>query len=323
MGDNIKGQMSIFDLMSSSPHEYVIDKPIRLIETFAGIGAQAKALERIGADFEHWKISEWEVSAVSSYYKIHMRDDETDYSADIDVNELQDRLFNMQISTDGKKPMSRTKIKAKGEKWIRRTYNRFMATHNLGSITTIYADDLQIVDKDKYIYLFTYSFPCTDLSVAGKQKGMTKDSGTGSSLIWEVERILTECKEKDCLPQILQMENVPQVHGKKFIAEFNEFISRLERLGYSNYWQDLNAKNYGVAQQRNRTFMISLLGNYSYEFPEPIPLDKCMKDYLDDEVDEKYYVNNERAQKLIQQLIDSGKLEKSGGAERENSIDDK
>ena len=166
--------------------------------------------------------------------------------------------------------------------------------------------DLEIVDKDKYCYILTYSFPCQDLSVAGKQKGMSKDSGTRSGLLWEVERLLKETKEK---PDVLLMENVPQVHGNKFKADFDKWCDSLESFGYTNFWQDLNAKNYGVAQNRNRTFMVSILQqNVTYEFPKAIPLDKTMKDYLEDKVDEKYYINSEKASQLIDKLIENGTL---------------
>ena len=176
-------------------------------------------------------------------------------------------------------------------------------------ITKVHAEDLNICDTNTFTYLLTYSFPCTDLSVAGKQAGMSKGSGTRSGLLWEVERILTEIRDSNGeLPQILFMENVPQVHGKKNINDFEKWLGFLESLGYTNYWQDLNAKNYGVAQNRNRCFMFSFLGNYSYNFPKPIPLKKKLKDYLEDNVDEKYYINNEKAEKLIKQLIDNGTL---------------
>ena len=176
-------------------------------------------------------------------------------------------------------------------------------------ITKVHAEDLNICDTENFTYLLTYSFPCTDLSVAGKQAGMSKGSGTRSGLLWEVERILTEIRDSNGeLPQILFMENVPQVHGKKNINDFEKWLGFLESLGYTNYWQDLNAKNYGVAQNRNRCFMFSFLGNYSYDFPKPIPLEKKLKDYLEDNVDEKYYINNEKADKLIKQLIDNGTL---------------
>ena len=130
---------------------------------------------------------------------------------------------------------------------------------------------------------------------------MSKGSGTRSGLLWEVERLLYECKE---LPEILLMENVPNVHGKANIADFENWIKSLEDLGYTNFWKDLNAKNYGVAQNRNRTFMVSILQqNVIYKFPEPFPLKKTMKDYLEDEVDERYYINSEKAKQLIDKLV--------------------
>ena len=176
-------------------------------------------------------------------------------------------------------------------------------------ITKVHAEDLNICDTEAFTYLLTYSFPCTDLSVAGKQAGMKKGSGTRSGLLWEVERILKEIRNGGGeLPQILFMENVPQVHANANMEDFQNWIDFLTSLGYVSYWQDLNAKNYGVSQNRERCFMCSFLGEYNYHFPQPIPLKKRLKDYLEDDVDEKYYFNNEKAEKLIKQLIDSGTL---------------
>lgn len=176
-------------------------------------------------------------------------------------------------------------------------------------ITKVHAEDLNICNTNAFTYLLTYSFPCTDLSVAGKQAGMSKGSGTRSGLLWEVERILTEIRDSNGeLPQILFMENVPQVHSQDNMPDFRKWLDFLESLGYTNYYQDLNAKNYGVAQNRERCFMFSFLGEYNYHFPQPIPLKKKLKDYLEDNVDEKYYINNEKADKLIKQLIDSSTL---------------
>lgn len=118
---------------------------------------------------------------------------------------------------------------------------------------------------------------------------MAKGEGTRSGLLWEVERLLNECYE---LPQILLMENVTQVHSGRNKEHFDEWISFLESKGYSNYWQDLNAKNFGVPQNRNRTFMVSILGNYIYEFPKEVPLKLRLKDILEKEVNEKYYLSD-------------------------------
>ena len=202
------------------------------------------------------------------------------------------------------------------DKYAIKSYNAIHSTNfSTTDIRTISGSDLGIVDTEHFTYLLTYSFPCQDLSVAGKGAGMTKGSGTRSGLLWEVERLLNETEN---LPQVLLMENVPQVHGKKNIDDFNKWIDFLKSKGYSNYWKDLNAKNYGVAQNRNRCFMVSILGDYSYEFPKEIPLRKTMKDYLEESVDEKYYINNGKAQKLIDKLLADGTI---GGERPRSGID--
>lgn len=171
-------------------------------------------------------------------------------------------------------------------------------------IRDVHAADLGIVDTESFTYLLTYSFPCTDLSVAGKRKGMSRDSGTRSGLLWEVERILKECEN---LPQFLLMENVPMVHGADNSKDFSEWISFLDSLGYRSRWQDLNAKDYGVAQNRVRCFMVSWLDkSFIYDFPEPITLTKTMQDYLEDTVDEKYYLKGDKVDELISQLVELG-----------------
>lgn len=269
--------------------KFKIDKPVRLIELFAGIGSQAKALQNLGVDFEKWVISEWEVNATKSYKAIHCENDNTDYSKGLNQKELINALFGMGISNDGKEPMTLKQVARKNEKWLKNTYNAYKATHNISNLMLASGRDLNIVDVVNYIYILTYSFPCQDLSIAGKQAGMKKGSKTRSGLLWEVERLL---KESENLPQVLIMENVTQVHNKKNFADFQKWIECLEDLGYSNYYADLNAKNYGVPQNRNRCFMVSLLGNYSYTFPLPITLTKRLKDILEADVDEKYYLSS-------------------------------
>lgn len=234
--------ISIFDCMYE---DFKIDKPIRLIELFAGVGSQAMALRNLGANFEHYKVVEFDKYAIASYNAIHETNFET---------------------------MDITKVKG---------------------------EDLEIVDTDSFTYLLTYSFPCQDLSVAGKMKGMTKGDNTRSGLLWEVERLLNEVEN---LPQVLLMENVPQVIGKKNIDNFHLWQHFLEDKGYSNFVDTLNAKNYGVAQNRNRTFMVSILGKWNYNFPKPIPLTKTLKDYLEDEVDEKFYLSEDYNRRFLKSL---------------------
>lgn len=308
-------QMNIFDLTLP---KFQIDKPIRLIELFAGIGSQAMALRNLGADFEHHRISEWEINSNKSYKAIHMPDDNTDYSKKFEKFKWIARvLYEYGISVDGKKRMTLQEIKNRGEKWCRQIYNELMATHNVGSITKIHPLDLKITDTDEYCYIMTYSFPCQDLSLAGKQKGMAKSSGTRSGLLWEVERILNEVEH---LPQVLLMENVPQVHSKANMPDFQKWIDFLLSKGYSNYWKDLNAKDYGVAQNRNRCFMVSILGEWNYKFPTPMPPSKTIKDYLEDEVGEKYYIDNEKTQKLIQMIVENGADNKTSDYEMDGNF---
>lgn len=296
-------QTSIFDFMMP---EVSIDKPIRLIELFGGYGSQAMALKRIGANVEHWKMSEWEIDADKSYNSVHNDKDFKNYARGKSREQLARKLYKRGISNDGSTPMPYSKIRKMSLEQLQKTYNSFCQNQNLGSITNIKGKQLNIVNTNKYEYIMTYSFPCTDLSLSGKQKGMKKGSGTRSGLLWEVERILTELRDEGReLPQILFMENVPQVIGAKNIEDFRDWEDFLKSLGYSNHLQILNAKNYGVAQNRERCFMLSFLGEYNYHFPEPIKLDKRLKDYLEKDVDEKYYIKNEKAKRLIDELIKS------------------
>ena len=609
-------QISFFD----GTQPFRNNKPIRLIELFAGYGSQALALKYLGVPFEHWCLSEWAVKSIQAYKDMHNHDDRTDYSKELTVEQVREWLYG-RISSDYNTPMTNEQINRLSEKQVRTIYNNMRASHNVGSITQITAADLNVVDTDKFTYILTYSFPCVpagtmiktldgykpiesvnvgdfvlthknrykkvlktmtrisnhinhikangiadlqitdehplyvlrngetqwikskdlrqtdlmsfnigknkgvsrcdnkilwllgryvadghinkytynsvnfaigfdkeqafldnipddlksqfkkfekkgcydyriadsefqeacmefgtgalnkeipqwifdlsndkkkifldgyfsgdghirqvrrqtlfctvshklflglqqliidiygtvcglymrrdsrketyndtyngqftiglqrqdqkiigdkifvpireisreekqvqvfnieveednsytcentivhncqDLSQAGQGKGMTKDSGTRSGLLWEVERLLTEMTEK---PQILLMENVPQVVGSTGIKDFAKWIERLERFGYKNYWQCLNAKDYGIPQNRNRCFMVSLLGDYFYSFPNPMKLQVRLKDFLDKKVDEKYYLSD----KTVEMFIEHTKKQQAKG----------
>ncbi len=278
-------QLTMF--MGSEPKR--IGKPVRLIELFAGYGSQAFALEYLGVNFESWRICEWAVKSIQAYKDAHCAEDCTDYSESLTDEEILNYLTAKGISADYNKPMTREQIKRLGAQKQRQIYNNIIATHNLVNIQQVRAADLGITETDKYEYVMTYSFPCQDLSKAGLGKGMEKGSGTRSGMLWEVERILDECEE---LPQVLLMENVPDVIGVNNIKHFADWLAKLESLGYHCYWQVLNGKDFGVPQNRERCFMVSLLGDYYYAFPEAIKLERRLKDLLEDEVDEKYYLSD-------------------------------
>ena len=230
-------QLDLFGFASS---QYIIKKPIRLIELFAGIGAQSKALEVLKANFESYKIAEWSKESIKAYTYIHHYEE---------IKNCNDKeITNLDgISRNYNEPMTKEQINnLKDDEKILLT-NCKKITHNLIDISKVKGEDLNIVDTDKYEYILTYSFPCQDLSLSGKLGGMEEGSGTRSSLLWEVERLLKECKNK---PQILLMENVPQVIGTKNKSSFHKFMKRLECLGYKNFVKVLNAKDFYIPQNR-------------------------------------------------------------------------
>lgn len=291
--EEICDQIGMFQMLFS---DFKFTKEVREIETFAGYGSQHMSFKRLNDEkllnSTSWKTVEWEYHAIESYYEVHCSDDKTDYGKDMMYNDLLTFFLDSGISASGKEPMSETQIKRKSEEWMRALYNKIKATHNLVDITKVHSKDLEIVEKDKFQYLLTYSFPCQDLSKAGKQKGMTKGDGTRSGMLWEIERIIGECYRDGCLPDVLLMENVPDVVGSKNMNDFMLWYAALEAVGYQSYYRTLNAKDYTIPQNRDRCFMVSILGNYNYSFPKRVKLDLRLKDILENNVDEKYYLSN-------------------------------
>lgn len=288
------------------------NKPIRLIELFGGYGSQALALKYLGIDFEHWKLCEWAINSIDAYKSIHFPNDDTDYSEIWDKEELINYLYNKGISSNWNEPMKESSVRRKSEEDLRKIFNNCKATHNLINIQQVHAKDLEIKERENYNYIMTYSFPCQDLSLAGKGAGMEKGSGTRSGMLWEVERILEECGEE--LPQLLLMENVPQVVGKKNKEDFDKWVSFLESKGYVNKWCMLNAKEVGypepIPQNRNRCFMVSVLNpKGEIIFPEKSERKLTLKDLLESDVDEKYYLSD----KMIDFYIFNTEKQKENG----------
>ena len=167
---------------------------------------------------------------------------------------------------------------------------------NLGDITKI---DTTALPND--IDLITYGFPCQDISLAGKQKGFEEDGErTRSGLFFEALRIIEDTK-----PRIAIAENVKNLVSKKFSKEFDIVLSSLEEAGYNNYWKILNAKDYGIPQNRERVFIVSIrkdIDNGMFKFPEGFELEFRLKDMLEDGVDEKYYISD----KMIEYISAKG-----------------
>lgn len=196
------------------------------------------------------------------------------------------------------------------DKWAIKAHNAVfpeLAGRNYGDITKIDWNAVPNFD------LFTYSFPCTDISSAGKQKGFEEDSGTRSSLLWGCRRPIAAKH-----PKFLLMENVKALISEKYRPLFLKWESWLRSLGYVNYTEILNAKDYGVPQNRERVFMLSILNGCWYEFPHPVRLEKRLKDVLELEVDEKYYLSETMLKFLQKQTgrnepFKPAKIAESGG----------
>lgn len=177
-------------------------------------------------------------------------------------------------------------------------------TMNLGDITKI---DETALPKD--IDLITYGFPCQDISLAGKQKGLFNEDGTQtrSGLFFEALRLIETAQ-----PRVAIAENVKNLTGKKFKEQFEIVLNSLEQAGYNNYWQVLNAKDYGIPQNRERVFIISIRKDIDtglFKFPQGFPLELRLKDMLEDEVDEKYYLSEKAIEGRMNTNFNQYKLE--------------
>lgn len=194
------------------------------------------------------------------------------------------------------------------DKYCIASYNAIHGTNfPVLDICNIHASDLAIRERERFEYILTYSFPCQDISGAGKMRGFDRNSNTRSSLLWQVERLLVECGTE--LPQILVMENVPLIISKNNIDNFNEWCNFLKSKGYSNHYKLLNSKDYGIPQNRNRCFMVSILGDYDYHFPEPFELKLRLENMLEDDVDEKYFLDEEKLDNIKNTSFEQGKLD--------------
>ena len=165
---------------------------------------------------------------------------------------------------------------------------------NLWDITKV-----DVLNLPKDIDLLTYGFPCQDISLAGKQKGMFNEDGTltRSGLFFKALDIIESVK-----PKIAIAENVKALTSKKFTEEFKIVLDSLEKAGYHNYWQVLNAKDYGIPQNRERVFIVSIrkdIDHNMFEFPKPYSLEKRLKDFLEPYVDEKYYLSDDLISKIV------------------------
>lgn len=299
-------QISIFE----GKEKFTFSKPIRLITLFSGYDSQALALKYLGVTFEHYHTCEWAIPSIQALKDLHFDYDNGDYSIGLSKDDLVKILARKGVSSNHNEPLTEEQLSRYGETKLRTIFNNIVATRNLVSICNIHGNDLEIKETDKYEYIMTYSFPCQDLSAAGVRKGMERGSGTRSGLLWEVERLLKETPE---LPQVLIMKNVKQVIGQKNISAFADWIAFLDKLGYKSKWEVINATEFGIPQNRERCFMVSVLGDKFYNFPEPLELNVTLDDFLEpkERVADCYYLSDAIVEYYIRHTEES--KEKSNG----------
>lgn len=305
---------------------------LKVIELCSGIGAQIKGIKNTNLfDAEVIATADLDKEVVVSYAAIHcgltngMINEYSNYpSKDKMVEELTKKRLGYDFKKDEPydwAKLARRKDKTKG---IEKYWLADHISHNLGDMMQI--RELPCCD------LLTYSTPCTDLSIAGKQEGLKwtcqgcgyeydpskldvdtryicpncgshNIKSTRSGLLYEVERLLVKAKENNNLPQFLLMENVDALVSKKYIDSFNDWVDRLDNLGYNSYFQTINAKDTGIPQNRNRIFCISILKDIDtkqFGFPKPFDIGIRLKDLLetDEEVLEKYFLSDEVQRRL-------------------------
>ena len=260
------------------------EKEIKLFEVFAGIGSQYQALKNI-AKTKHWKIKsvgiiEWFVSAIIAYQAIHYP------NKNIQAQTL--KIDQATLSLDSKTLVSKQYLKKLAQLsltnyWINQSKT---VANNYFDIRTTLGQDL----PDE-IDIFTYSFPCQDISHQGKQSGFDKGSNTRSGLLWEIERIFKQMvAAQKQLPKYLLLENVKAIVNHKNLKVFQSWLKQLEKFGYVSQYYVLNAANFGSAQNRERVFAISVLKDHQkqtgFEFPQLDQIQtnkKPLKSILDDQ----------------------------------------
>ena len=302
------------------------NKTFSMIELFSGIGAQERALRQLKIPYRIINTCDCDKDAVLSYAAMRFDIDKVtkEYqfpTQDKMIEELQNKGFGYDFMKGKHTITSRTPINK-----IKQYYIADKLSNNLG--------DISKVERLPYTDMITYSFPCTDLSVAGKGEGMVNkcscgyswpidfsddneslicpscgakvQSSTRSGLLGQVQRLLAVSKKENTLPKYLILENVKNLVGKKFKPQFDAWIRWLDSIGYNTYYQVLNSKNFGIPQNRERIFAISIrkdVDNGNFKFPEQIPLTTRLNDILEKTVDEKYYLSGDKIESILANFI--------------------
>lgn len=266
---------------------------------FSGIGCQERGFRNSGLfDIEVLNTSDINKESVLSYAAIHcgMTNKKVDEYHDYPSREEMAQYLtdiNLGYNPEKDEKFDWFKLVKRKNNSLEKFWLACKLTNNLGDISRI--------DELPYADLWTCSFPCTDISVAGKMKGLNPDSGTRSSLLWENIKLLKKAKDNNTLPKYIMVENVKNLVSKKFIEHFNNLISLFDDLGFNTYWSVINGKNCGVPQNRERVFVIAIrkdIDNGTFDFPKPFDTGIRLKDVLEENVDEKYYLSEVATRKF-------------------------
>jgi DNA (cytosine-5)-methyltransferase 1 len=272
---------------------------ITVNELFSGIGAQVSAIRRLGIPCEIKHTSDIDHNAVLAYASIHCGLTEeliNTYAEYPTREEMAKQLteINLGYAFQKNKPYNWYRFVNSKSKELEKYWLANKLSRNLGDISKI--------DKLEYADFWTISFCCQDISNAGKMKGFKVGSNTRSSLLWDNIKLLKQAVDSNNAPKYVMFENVKNLVSKKFISDFNDLLDVLNELGYNTYWKVLNAKDYGVPQNRERVFAISIrkdIDDGKFEFPQPFDNGVRLKDVLEDNVDEKYYLSEDIQNRLI------------------------
>lgn len=229
-----------------------------IVEFFSGIGSQARALKNIGININVQATCEWDLHAFIAYDAIHESYEILPEVESLNKKQLLAILSKYTLSNNGKEPMNYLTLRGYSEIVLRRMLSAIKRTRNLVDISRVHGE--QMPDNTD---ILTYSFPCQDLSNVGAfhgyNKGIDIDSGSRSSLLWQVGRILTEMENLGkVLPRYLIMENVPTLLSPRHKENFEKWINELEEIGYVSKYMPVNARNYGLPQNRPRLLMMSV-----------------------------------------------------------------
>lgn len=272
---------------------------------FSGIGAQERGFRNSGLfNVDIINTSEIDKEAVVSYAAIHcgltndMIENYPNYPARDEMVNYLTRL-NLGYNPDKDKNYDWSKLAKRKNKDIEKYYLACKLSSNAGDIHNIKAL--------AYADFWTCSFPCTDISVAGKREGLSPDSNTRSSLLWESIRLLKTSKDLGTLPKYIMFENVKNLVGKKFINDFHSLLDILDDIGFNTYWKVINGKDCGIPQNRERVFAVSIrkdIDSGKMDFPQPFDNGLRLIDFLEEAVDEKYYLS-EKVQERFKVTDDS------------------